>query len=222
MGNYFDAVVFDCDGVLVDSEVLAMKVGQRVLADLGWQVELFELIEMFMGCSHEYYVEQIEKNLGRVLDDDWSIPYRPWYEKAFAEDLREIEGISDAVDRITLPKAVASNSGHDRIKLSLASVGLLERFEGRICSAEDVPKGKPAPDVYIRAAKVLGVSPERCIAVEDSKFGVQAARSAGMSVLAYESDLTPAGWFDRADITVFRSMADLPGLVHELSNGPKP
>ncbi|QPZ38228.1 HAD family hydrolase [Paramicrobacterium chengjingii] len=218
MTSHIDAVIFDCDGVLVDSEVLTMTVGQRVLADLGWHVELSTLIEMFVGCTHEYYVEQVEKNLGRKLEDDWSLPYRPWYDEAFAEDLREIEGISDAVERIALPTAVASNSDHERIRSSLTTVGLFDRFDGRICSAEDVPDGKPAPDVYLKAAETLGVAPERCIAVEDSNVGVQAARAAGMTVLAYETDMTPAGWFDRPDITVFRSMADLPALVDELSN----
>lgn len=212
------AVVFDCDGVLVDSEVLSLTIGQKVLADLGWEAEMPTLVETFMGCSHEYYIAQIEKNIGRTLEPDWAVPYDPWYEKAFAEDLREIEGISHALDRIELPTAVASNSMHERIRSSLTTVGLFDRFEGRICSAEDVPNGKPAPDVYLKAAETLGVAPERCIAVEDSKFGVQAARAAGMTVLAYETDMTPSGWFDRSDITVFRSMADLPALVDELSN----
>ncbi len=210
-------MVFDCDGVLVDSEVLSLKIGQKVLADLGWEADLPTLVESFMGCSHEHYIAEVERNLGRTLAADWADPYEPWYEKAFAEDLREIRGISHALDRIDLPTAVASNSRHERIRSSLTTVGLFDRFAGRISSAEDVPNGKPAPDVYLRAAETLGVAPDRCIAVEDSRFGVQAARAAGMTVLAYETDMTPAGWFDRPDITVFRSMADLPPLVDELS-----
>ncbi|GAB2530313.1 HAD superfamily hydrolase (TIGR01509 family) [Paramicrobacterium agarici] len=215
--SVIDAVVFDCDGVLVDSEVLSLQIGQKVVADLGWEADLPTLVETFMGCSHEYYIAQIEKNIGRALDDDWSVPYQPWYDKAFAEDLREIEGISLALDSIELPTAVASNSTHERIRSSLATVGLLARFEGRICSAEDVANGKPAPDVYLKAAETLGVDPARCIAVEDSRFGVQAARAAGMTVFAYQTDMTPSGWFDRPDITVFRSMTDLPSLINDLS-----
>ncbi len=211
-------MVFDCDGVLVDSEVLSLKIGQKVLADLGWEADIPTLVESFMGCSHEHYIAEVERNLGRTLDDDWSAPYKPWYDKAFSEDLREIDGISRALDGIDLPTAVASNSRHVQIRSSLTTVGLFDRFAGRISSAEDVPNAKPAPDVYLRAAETLGVAPERCIAVEDSRFGVQAACAAGMTVLAYETDMTPAGWFDRPDITVFRSMAELPALVRELSS----
>lgn len=217
MQNHIDAVIFDCDGVLVDSEVLSLGVSQRVLADLGWAVELPAMLEMFMGCSHAFYVAQIEKNIGRSLEPDWALKYAHWYEKAFADGLREVEGISKAVEQIELPTAVASNSRHSRIRSSLELVGLLEKFDGRICSAEDVKKGKPAPDVYLRAALLLGVPPERCVAVEDSKSGIEAALSASMRVLAYETKLTPTGWFDRSDITVFHSMAALPGLVRELS-----
>lgn len=210
---FVEAIVFDCDGVLVDSEVLGMTVGQRVLADLGWQVEVPELIEKFMGSSHEHYVSEVEKKLGRALEPGWDAPYRAWYEKAYAEELREIEGISAAIERISLPMAVASNSRRARIESSLRTVGLYAKFAGSIASAEDVPQGKPAPDVYLKAAEKLGVAPERCLAVEDSRFGVQAALSAGMSVFAHETELTPSGWFEDIEVTVFHSMADLPDLV---------
>jgi HAD superfamily hydrolase (TIGR01509 family) len=215
--NFVDAIVFDCDGVLVDSEILTIKVGQRVLADLGWVVEQSAMVEMFMGCSTEHYRQQIGENIGRTLEDGWDDQYRPWYEKVFAEELREVEGVSAAIDRIDLPRALASNSSHQHIRSSLAQVGLLGKFDGRIWSAEDVPRGKPAPDVYLRAAEFLGVTPDRCVVVEDSEFGVEAARSAGMHVLAYKSALTPAAWFRRPDITVFDSMEQLPDLVAELS-----
>lgn len=217
MNRFVDAIVFDCDGVLVNSELLTVKVGQRVLADLGWKIEQSEMIELFMGCSSEFYREQIEKNIGRRLEDGWEQQYRPWYQKVFEEEMREIEGVSAAIDRIDLPRALASNSSHRHIRSSLSLVGLLDRFEGRMWSADDVARGKPFPDVYLRAAEFLEVAPERCVVVEDSEFGVEAARSAGMHVLAYRSSLTPAGWFDRPDITVFDSMERLPDLVAELS-----
>lgn len=217
VAKFVDAIVFDCDGVLVNSEILTIKVGQRVLADLGWEIEQSAMAELFMGCSAEFYQQQIEKNIGRSLEDGWEDLYRPWYEKVFSEELREVEGVSAAIDQIALPRALASNSSHRHIRSSLALVGMLDKFDGRICSADDVARGKPAPDVYLRAAEFLGVSPSRCVVVEDSEFGVQAARAAGMHVLAYRSDLTPSGWFARPDITVFESMERLPGLVAELS-----
>lgn len=216
MTQFFDAVVFDCDGVLVDSEVLSMQVSQRVVADLGWDTDLETLMTMFMGCSTEFYVAEVEKRIGRKLEEGWALPYRLWFEEAFSRDLREIDGISAAISEIALPTAVASNSRRDRIRLSLGIVGLLDHFEGRICSAEDETAGKPAPDVYLTAASVLGVDPRRCIAVEDSSFGVQAARAAGMRVLAYATDMTPPGAHDGERTTVFRSMSALPALIDEL------
>jgi HAD superfamily hydrolase (TIGR01509 family) len=212
-----DAIVFDCDGVLVDSEVLSIRVQKRVLSDLGWEVEEADVAEMFMGCSKEFLLQRIETQLGRTLEPHWDAPYAAWFQKAFDEELREISGIANAIDDIALPKAVASNSSHKHVRSSLKKVGLLGRFEGLICSADDVARGKPAPDVYLLAANRLGVQPERCLAVEDSEFGAEAARSAGMQVLAYKTSLTPPNWFTRPDITVFRSMAQLPDLVRQRS-----
>ncbi len=217
MTKFFDAVVFDCDGVLVDSEPLMMKVDQQVFAEMGWKVEIAELAEIFMGSSHEYFHAEVERRVGRTLEPDWADSYSGWYEKVFATELVEIPGISTAIDALELPFAVASNSGRDRIRSSLTTVGLIDRFEGRICSAEDVPNGKPSPDVYLRAAEVLGVDPRRCIAIEDSEPGTQAARSAGMRVLAYRTPLTPESWFSHPELTVIESMHVVPALVAQLT-----
>lgn len=214
--QHFDAVVFDCDGVLVDSEALSMSVSQRMVADLGWDVDLATMMEMFVGCSREFFVEQVEKNIGRRLEQGWNAPYRGWLEEAFREGLSTVPGISRALEQIDLPAAVASNSGHERIRMSLDLTGLLERFDGRISSADDVAAGKPAPDVYLHAAGILGVPPHRCIAVDDSAFGVEAAHRAGMYVLAYaghgNADRLPAG--DR--IMLLHDIEELPDLVREL------
>lgn len=216
MTKFFDAVVFDCDGVLVDSEPLMMKVDQQVFAEMGWHVELKELAEIFMGSSQAFFHAEVERRVGRALAPGWADSYSDWYETVFANELREIPGISSAIDALELPFAVASNSGHDRIRSSLTTVGLLDRFEGRICSAEDVANGKPSPDVYLRAAEILGVDPRRCIAIEDSEPGARAARSAGMRVVAYRTELTPAGWFSDPEITVIEDMRLFPDLVKSL------
>lgn len=214
--QHFDAVVFDCDGVLVDSEELSMRVSHRIVGDLGWQVDLREMMQMFVGCSHEYYVAEVERRLGRTLESGWMDPYRGWHEEAFRTELKAIPGIAEALDRIALPTAVASNSSHDRIRLTLGIVGLLDRFDGRIASAQDVVAPKPAPDVYLRGAEILAIPAERCIAVDDSRFGVTAAASAGMQVLAYTG--SPAGMPlpGGERIHPFDDMADLPDLVDQL------
>lgn len=214
--RHFDAVVFDCDGVLVDSEELSMRVSHRIVGDLGWSVDLSEMMRMFVGCSHEHYVAEVERRLGRTLERGWMDPYRGWHEEAFRTELEAIPGIAEALDEIALPTAVASNSSHDRIRLTLGIVGLLDRFDGRIASAQDVAAPKPAPDVYLRGAELLGLPAERCIAVDDSRFGVTAAASAGMQVLAYTGSPagTPVPTGER--IHPFDDMADLPTLVDRL------
>lgn len=193
-----------------------MRVSQRIVADLGWQVDLATMMKMFVGCSREFFTEQVEKNIGQPLEDGWDAPYRGWLEEAFRGELTAIPGVIDALDNIRLPVAIASNSRHERIRMSLRMVGMLQRFQGRISSAEDVPAGKPAPHVYLRAASLLGVVPERCIAVDDSVFGVEAAHRAGMYVLAYVGD-GDGDWVRTGDrVQVLHDLSDLPGVVDRL------
>ncbi|MFS0853967.1 HAD family hydrolase [Microbacterium sp. 179-I 3D4 NHS] len=220
--RHYDAIVFDCDGVLVDSEEISMRVSQRILADLGWEADLPTLLEMFTGCSHEYFVSQVEERIGRRLEPGWNDPYAGRLEEALRSGLRAIPGVADALDRIALPKAVASNSGHERIRLSLQAADLLHHFDGRISSAEDVRAGKPAPDVYEHAAASLGVPPERCLAIDDSRFGVRAAQSAGMRVIAFIGD-DDGGTIPTGDgIVSLSSMGGLADLVDDLVSGRMP
>ncbi len=211
-----DGVVFDCDGVLVDSESLSTQVTQKIVADLGWHVELDVLGDLLTGCSHEFYVEQVEKNIGRTLEPGWDDPYRGWLERALRAELTAVPGIHRAVADIDLPTAVASNSRHERIRMSLELVGLLPAFDGTIVSAEDVAAGKPAPDVYLRAAQLIGVPPARCVAVDDSPFGVIAAQRAGMFVLAFAGTADPRRLPTGNRTHVFDDMEQLPELIRAL------
>lgn len=209
----FELVVFDCDGVLVDSEVIAVRVDQRVLADLGWELELEEIVERFVGKSEASFIASIEQHLGIDLADGWDRKYEPWYRTAFERDLVAVDGIQEALDQLTLPRCVASSGSHEKMQRTLGQTGLLDRFEGRIFSATEVARGKPAPDLFLHAARSLGTDPERCVVVEDSDYGVQAARAAGMHVLAYAGGVTPAGRFAGPGTTVFTNMRQLPELV---------
>lgn len=217
MGTHFEAVIFDCDGVLVDSEELSMRVSQRIVAELGWDVDLETLMQLFVGASHEFFVEQVEKKIGRTLEAGWNEPFEGWLEAALHEGLQPIPGVAQALDRLSLPIAVASNSRHDRIRLSLEIVGLLDRFDGRISSAQDVGAGKPEPDVYLHAAELLGVPPHRCIAIDDSLFGITAAHRAGMHVIAYgytrKDQRLPAS--DR--LSTLTDMNSLPSIVERIA-----
>ncbi|MEO7146330.1 MAG: HAD family hydrolase [Terrimesophilobacter sp.] len=208
-----DLVIFDCDGVLVDSEVVAVTVIQRVLADVGWEISIDEVVERFVGGSKEHFHDQVEGHLGRSFAPGWTDKYSPWYQEAFRRELRAVEGIERAIDALSVPSCVASNSSYERVRSSLELTGLLERFEGRIFSAQDVENPKPAPDIYLAAAERMGAQPARCVVVEDSKFGVQAARAAGMRVLGYAGGLTPAAWLEGDRTTTFTSMDELVALV---------
>lgn len=209
----FELVVFDCDGVLVDSEVIAVRVDQRVLADLGWELEIEEIVQRFVGKSEANFIATIERELGIELADGWDRTYEQWYHEAFERDLAAVDGIEEALDRLRLPHCVASSGSHAKMQRTLGRTGLLHRFAGRIFSATEVANGKPAPDLFLHAAGTLGAAPERCAVVEDSAYGVQAARAAGMHVFAYAGGVTPAGRLEGPGTTVFRDMRQLPELI---------
>ncbi|MEV4735391.1 MULTISPECIES: HAD family hydrolase [unclassified Microbacterium] len=206
-------VIFDCDGVLVDSERISVDIDRRVLGELGWTLTNEEIVHRFVGRSDAHFRAEVEQHLGRPLDDDWDAPYAQWYREAFDRDLVEVPGVVEALDAVRVPSCVASSGSHAKIRRSLTLTGLLTRFDGRIFSAEDVREGKPAPDLFLHAAAQLDVQPERCIVVEDSRFGVQAARAAGMRVLGYAGGLTPGEWLEAEGATVFTDMGALPGLL---------
>lgn len=208
-----ELVIFDCDGVLIDSERLAVKVDVAMLRELGWPLSEAEVIERFVGRSDRDTRAAIEAHLGRALPADWDAQINRLYREAFAAELEAVEGIADALDRISLPTCVASSGTHEHLRYTLGLTGLHERFAGRIFSAEDVRAGKPAPDLFLHAAERMGSSPARCVVVEDSRSGVQAARAAGMRVLAFAGGLTPAQRLAGPGTTVFGAMRELPGLL---------
>ena len=209
----FDLVIFDCDGVLIDSERIAVRVDAEVLGQLGWKLTEAEVIERFMGRSEAYMVGEIEKEIGRPLAADWETQFRPMYRRAMEAELEPVEGVVAALDQISTPTCVASSSAHDYLRFTLGLTGLLKRFDGRIFSATDVANGKPAPDLFLHAAATLGVAPDRCAVVEDSRYGVEAARAAGMRAFGYAGGLTPADRLAGPMTTVFGHMSALPGLL---------
>ena len=199
--------------MLIDSERIAVRVDQVVLARLGWPLSEAEIIERFMGRSEAYMTGEIEAAIGRPLADGWDAEFNPLYHEALAAELRPVDGIVDALDRISIPTCVASSSTHERLRFTLGLTGLLDRFEGRIFSATDVANGKPAPDLFLHAAATLGADPARCAVVEDSIYGVEAARAAGMHTFAYAGGLTPADRLAGPATTVFHDMRELPELL---------
>ena len=211
-----DLVIFDCDGVLVDSERISARVGTAVLAELGWSLSEQEYADRFVGCSAEHFRGEVGAGLGRVLEPGWEAQFSGRYRAAFEADLRAVPGVAEVLDELAargIAFCVASNSDHAHVEHVLSVAGLASRVAGRVFSAEDVLAGKPAPDVFLLAARSMGVAPERSVVVEDSAFGVRAARAAGMACLGYAGGLTPAHRLAAEGARVFHAMDELPGLL---------
>ena len=204
-----ELVIYDCDGVLVDSERISVRIDTIVLAELGWPISEAEVVERFVGRSQASMVAEVEAHLGRPLPVDWDAENGPQYRAAFEAELRPVDGILEALDAISIPGCVASSSDHERLRFTLGLVGLYERFAGRIFSATDVARGKPEPDLFLYAAAQCGVEPAHCVVVEDSRWGVQAARAAGMRAVGYAGGLTDAAALSGADTVVIDEMAQL-------------
>jgi HAD superfamily hydrolase (TIGR01509 family) len=206
-------IIFDCDGVLVDSERLAVREEAAFLAELGWPLSQAEVIERFMGRSQAVIVQAILERLGGRLPDDWQDRLDRRYRAAFDAELQPVDGIVGALDRIATPTCVASGGSHDKLRHTLALTGLYDRFAGRIFSASEVAEGKPAPDLFLHAAARLGADPAACAVVEDSRYGVEAARAAGMRAFGYTGGLAPPDRLAGPGTVLFGDMRRLPDLL---------
>ena len=218
MSTPISLVIFDCDGVLVDTERIAVRIDVVVLARLGWTLTEAEVIDRFMGRTDQEMTRQIEAHLGRRLPPDWEEPFRHLYRDAFAAELAPVPGIVEALDTIALPTCVASSGTHEKIRFTLGLTALYERFAGRIFSASEVARGKPAPDLFLHAASRMGVPPAACAVVEDSRYGVEAARAAGMHAFGYAGGLAPRGALEGPQTVVFDDMRELPRLLARASS----
>jgi HAD superfamily hydrolase (TIGR01509 family) len=206
-------VIFDCDGVLVDSEPIAVRIDLALLASLGLEFSEAEVIESFVGRSPGVMNQAIEDHLGHPLPEHCADRFDQLYRAALASELTEVPGVSEALEQIPYDTCVASSSSHESIRYKLELTGLHRRFEGRIFSAAEVADGKPAPDLFLHAARRMGVDPSACVVVEDSRYGVQAARAASMDVFAFANRFTPAHALEGPHTTVFDDMRELPSLL---------
>jgi HAD superfamily hydrolase (TIGR01509 family) len=209
----FELLIFDCDGVLVDSERITNRVFAQMLQELGLAVTLDEMFERFVGRSMAHCLEIIAGLLGHMPPPDFVDNYHVRTRAALVSELKPIPGIIDALNQIELPYCVASSGDHDKMRMTLGMTGLLPRFEGRLFSVKEVAHSKPAPDVYLYAASKFGVEPQACAVVEDTPIGVAAGVAAGMTVYGYAA-LTPASRLISAGAHhTFIDMADLPKLL---------
>lgn len=210
----YDLVIFDNDGVLVDSERLANTVLAELLTEHGLPCTFEDSVCDYLGGTlarvHAAYLERT----GRALPENFDDLYYARVFAGFREGLKPVPGVVDvldALDRAGVRYCVASSGSHERIRLAHEQAGLDGRFAGRIFSADDVAHGKPAPDLFLHAAAELGVPPSRCAVIEDSPLGVQAAKAAGTTVYGFAA-VTPAERLAGADAIV-TDMAELPVLL---------
>lgn len=178
-------VIFDCDGVLVDSEPISFAVLRQTLTSAGVELEESHAYRQFLGKSMASITRMIAEEFEIALSEDHIESMRTELYARFQAELQPIPGIVDMLAGLTLPHCVASSSQPERIRLSLTKTGLIGFFEPNIFSATMVRKGKPEPDLFLHAAKSMGFAPGDCIVVEDSPAGIQAAHSAGMKVFAF-------------------------------------
>jgi HAD superfamily hydrolase (TIGR01509 family) len=213
-------IIFDCDGVLVDSETIAHALLAQMMTDLGYPTTTAEAVQKFAGRSLVDTLSLIEASLGRRIPDEVGQRYGGLLLERLRSDLRPIAGVKAAIAALPHPRCVASSSSLERIRLSLEVTGLASLFGANIFSATQVAYGKPAPDLYLLAATRIGVAPEQCVVIEDSALGVTAGRAAGMKVIGFTgaahathcaAQLAAAG-----ACSVISAMVDLPAIVTRL------
>lgn len=185
-----ELVIFDCDGVLVDSESIVCRILAEEMNKLGMQTSAEELDEQFSGRPARDCLLEIETRYGGPLPDNYFGNTERRIREAFHSELQPVAGIEDLLDhllQINLPSCVASSGSHEKMRLTLNKTGLYDYFDGRIFSVDDVSRGKPHPDLFLHAAQAMGVEPQHCLVVEDSIAGVRAAVAAGMPVVGYSA-----------------------------------
>jgi HAD superfamily hydrolase (TIGR01509 family) len=214
----FDLIIFDCDGVLVDSEVISCRVHAEVLTRHGYPITSEDVHRRFLGRTARDAAFEIERELGRPLADSYDLERRTALLAALADTVEAIPHLGDALDAIDTRICVASSAAHDKIFTTLTRTRLYQRFAPNIFSGTQVENGKPAPDLFLLAASRMATLPERCLVIEDSVPGVTGARAAGMTVLGFHggSHCRPGdGEALRAagSRATFDDMRELPDLI---------
>ena len=223
--NGFDLIIFDCDGVLVDSEIIAADVESKLLTEAGYPISVEEMAERFAGMTWKNILLQVEREASIPLSASLLDKSETLLDIRLERDVQPIAAVEFAVSRLSMKRCICSNSSSKRLDMMLGKVGLKPLFAPNIFSAKDLgpDRAKPKPDIYLHGAKQFRVEPSRCLVVEDSVHGVHAARAAGMRVIGFTGGkhtypthadrLTDAG----AE-TVIARMTELPQMVEALKN----
>jgi HAD superfamily hydrolase (TIGR01509 family) len=217
-----DLVIFDCDGVLVDSEVISCRAHSQTLTRHGYPISPEQVLKRFLGVSDREARQIIEKEIGRKLPDDFEAEVKQATLQFYAGDLKAISHVGETIAALDLPTCVASSGTPEKIHHGLTCAGFHDLFAPNIFSASQVTRGKPAPDLFLFAAEQMGASPERCLVIEDSLPGITGARAAGMTAFGFHGGshcqpghaeaLRAAG-----ALLTFDDMRQLPDLIGRLA-----
>jgi HAD superfamily hydrolase (TIGR01509 family) len=208
-----DLIIFDCDGVLIDSEVLSCRCLSEVLAGYGIHLGVDQALELFLGRNTNAVLDHYQA-LGRPIPEQFSAELRAGVRAAFLAALCPIEGVSSVLEGLQIPHCVASSSDVDRVSFSLSLTGLAAHFDSRLYTSQMVERGKPAPDLFLYAAERMRADPRRTLVIEDSVSGVTAGKAAGMTVWGfvggshYQSRDGKAMLYQAGADRVFGRMAD--------------
>lgn len=208
----YKCIIFDCDGVLVDSELITFKVLIEMAKTVGLDIDMQFAEDQFWGKSLQACFKIIEDRIEGVLPEDYERKYRQKTFEAFKKDIEPIEGIHDLLNKIEVPFCVASSGPQEKIILNLETTKLIDQFSSKIFSCYDIQKWKPEPDIFLHAAASMGFKPEDCVVIEDSLPGVQAAIAGGFDVLAYVPNPN-RNVFETMDVQVFYKMDALYDLL---------
>ncbi len=208
----YKCIIFDCDGVLVDSETLSNTVLIDMAKSVGLVMDLHMADKYFTGKSLARNFEYIEKKISKKLPYDFEKNFRKKSFAVFKNNLQPIDGVHDLLNRLTIPYCVASSGPLEKIKLNLTTTKLIDKFDNNIFSCYEIQSWKPEPTIFLHAAEKMGFQPSECVVVEDSISGVHAAKAGGFDVYAYAQDRGKTT-FEDMDVTVFYDMNKLDTLL---------
>ena len=205
-------IIFDSDGVLVDSETLSAKVFQEMAMELGFDLDFETAVERFAGTSMKENLLFIQENIQGSLPVDFEKEFRGRTYKVFKTDLKAVNGIADLIEKLGIPYCVASSGPVEKIRLNLGLVNLLDHFENKIYSSYDIGSWKPDPGIFLHAAKEMGFTPEECAVIEDSASGIRAAVAGGFKVYALANEKMKKT-FEQLGAIAFENMKELEKLL---------
>lgn len=207
-----NCIIFDCDGILVDSETIANQVLLSMSASFGLKMTIEESIKNFNGSRLQKIFEKIEELTDKKLPDSFETDFRKQTFEAFKTDLKPVKGVKEFIEKLTVPYCVASSGPVEKITLNLTITGLLEKFENRIFSSYDINSWKPDPEIFLHACKQMGFEKEECIVIEDSVAGVIAGVKGGFKVFALANENNTQDLLDEG-ATVFYNYDELETIL---------